>query len=106
LIGDHFHTDRSGPEQVEHQLEQWLLQLGWVAEAEVRLREEGHVFFGECFVRPIDSVADLPRRVRVTMDEMKNLNWRLHDVTIAVVDRLREPKSSQTTSRSRSHDRA
>lgn len=82
------HTDSAGPEAVPHDLERWLTAQHWVREAQVRLREEGHVFFGEAYVVPHDGVTDLPRRLRKTMDQLKSLNWRLHDVTITAVDRL------------------
>lgn len=79
-------TDRSGPEPVIEQLRQLVGGLDWVAHAEVRLREVGHVFFGEVFVTPRACTADLPRRVRDAVDQAQSLNWRLHDVTMTVLD--------------------
>ena len=89
-LSDHrpMRTDRSGPEDVIDQLGRWLSELDWVETATVRLREEGHVFFGEAFVVPVEGTRDLPQRVRLVMKQMKELNWRLHDVTLSVVDRL------------------
>ena len=80
-------TDRSGPEPLSEQLREFIDGLEWVADASVRLREVGHVFFGEVFVTPRGAPADLPGKIRRAVSESKKLNWRLHDVTITVLDR-------------------
>lgn len=81
-------ADRSAFENTPEQLKLWLEQQDWVREADVRQRDEGHVFFSEAFVTVEDGVEDLPTRVRETLDRVKDLNWRLHDLTITPVDRL------------------
>lgn len=83
-------TDNSEDEPVPQQLQAWLKQQSWVREAQVRLREEGHVFFGEVFVVPTAEAHDLPQLVRVTTDKFKDVNWRLHDVGLVIVDRFSE----------------
>jgi cation diffusion facilitator family transporter len=85
-------TDRSGPEPVIDELRSRMEGLDWVEHADVRLREVGHVFFGEVFVTPRSVGADLPGRIRQALDEAHSLNWRLHDVTITVLEPL--PKDS------------
>lgn len=79
-------TDRSGPEPLIDELRSRMEGLDWVAHAEVRLREVGHVFFGEVFVTPSRVGTDLPARIRHARDEAKSMNWRLHDVTITVLE--------------------
>ncbi len=57
----------------------------------MRVREVGHVLFGEIFVRPRDGVTDLPRRTREARDAALETWWRLHDLTVTVLDRLETP---------------
>lgn len=80
-------TDRSGPEPLPDELRACIERLDWVASATVRLREFGHVFFGEVFVEPRGSPEELPVKIRRAVADAKSINWRLHDVTITVLDR-------------------
>lgn len=58
--------------------------MSWVKDAKARLREEGHVYFGEILVVPasqqglLDNIEEAHERIRA-------LDWRLHDVVIAPV---------------------
>ena len=45
-------TDGSGLEPLPEELEKRLEELDWVERTEVRLREDGHVFFGEAYIVP------------------------------------------------------
>jgi divalent metal cation (Fe/Co/Zn/Cd) transporter len=83
-------TDRSGPEPLPDELRACIERLDWVASATVRLREVGHVFFGDVFVTPRGSPEDLPAKIRRAVEDAKSINWRLHDVTITVLDRQPE----------------
>lgn len=78
-------TDRSEPDPLPSQLEQHLTGLDWVAGAEVRLREVGHVYFGEAFVAPRKDARDLPEKIARTMEDSKALDWRLHDLTVTPI---------------------
>ena len=49
--------------------------LDWVKDAEVRLREEGHVYFGEAFVVPVDD-QDLVERLQRANRHLLDLDWR------------------------------
>src|SRR5690606_7754086 len=57
--------------------------LEWVAQAEVRLREEGQVYFGEAFVIPKENITptDLPDKIDEAVKKAKALNWRIFDLT-------------------------
>jgi divalent metal cation (Fe/Co/Zn/Cd) transporter len=79
-------TDRSGPEPLADALRQCIEELDWVASAGVRLREVGHVFFGEVFVTPRGTQVDLPAKIRGAVETARAINWRLHDVTVTVLD--------------------
>jgi divalent metal cation (Fe/Co/Zn/Cd) transporter len=97
-------TDRSQLEPLPGELARYVESLDWVEKAEVRMREEGHVFFGEIFVVPRSRCAlsgeALSARVGELADEAKAFNWRVHDVTVMPIERKRteselgEPASS------------
>lgn len=80
-------TDRSGYETLPEELRGWMARLDWVKDVEVRLRENGHVFFGEVFVVP-RTAEGLPEKVSRAVHQAKQLDWRLHDITVTPVDRL------------------
>lgn len=80
-------TDRSEPDPLPAQLQRYLTGLDWVADAEVRLREVGHVYFGEAFVIPRDNTPNLPERIADAMEDAKAIDWRLHDLTITPAPR-------------------
>jgi cation diffusion facilitator family transporter len=61
--------------------------LDWVEGALVRVREEGHVFFGEVLVVPSDT-SHLVRRMEDAKHMLLDLDWRLYDVTVSVSERL------------------
>jgi cation diffusion facilitator family transporter len=74
-----------------------LRKLPWVADAQVRMREDGHVFYGEAFVVPSDE-RGLVSKVSAAVTEMKELDWRLQDLVIMPVSDLPEgpPEPSET----------
>jgi divalent metal cation (Fe/Co/Zn/Cd) transporter len=81
LAGDVLATMRSRP---------------WVAQASLRMRDQGHVFHIEAFV--------VPRRRRVTLDQtndlarrITDLDWKVQEVVIVPVDRL--PEGTDTSGR-------
>jgi hypothetical protein len=80
-------TDGSGLEPLPAQLEKRLEELDWVEAAEVRLREDGHIFFGEAYLVPRGGRAGVGQIARA-VDHAMPLNWRLYDLTITLVDRL------------------
>lgn len=60
-----------------------IAALPWVESAEVRLREEGHVFAGELFVATA-ATADLPARVAEARRVAHAVDGRVHDVVVEV----------------------
>jgi cation diffusion facilitator family transporter len=68
-----------------------LLLMDWVKDAEVRLREEGHVFVGEAFVVPVDN-EDLVGRMARANEHLLDLDWRLHELVIAAVPEIQRPE--------------
>lgn len=67
-------------------LERAIAGLPWVRDVTVRLREHGHVLFGEAYVIPCDESAPLARiqQVRALADAM---DWRLNDFTVQLIAR-------------------
>ena len=82
-------VDKDQDDPLTARLETELEKLDWVKEARVRLREEGHVYFGEAFVIPNDE-QPLTDRIADASDRMKQLDWRLHDLVIAPVPAFRQ----------------
>jgi cation diffusion facilitator family transporter len=80
-------VDNSEADPLPHQLETELRAMGWVKDAEVRLREEGHVFFGEAFVVPTDD-DDLVGRVARANQQLLEVDWRLHELVITPVPEI------------------
>ncbi|MDQ3030661.1 MAG: cation transporter [Actinomycetota bacterium] len=72
-------VDHSGPEALPHDVERRLRGYPWVAQVEVRMREEGHVFFGEAFVVPADNDG-LAAKIEQAVAEVLASDWRLHDL--------------------------
>lgn len=77
--------DRSEADPLPQRLARHLGELDWVSSVELRLREVGHVYFGEAYVVPRDVAVDLPRRIGEAMESAKALDWRLHELTITPV---------------------
>lgn len=85
-------VDRSQLEPLPGELARHLEQtLDWVEKAEVRMREEGHVFFGEVFIIPRSPASlsgdELVKNISALRKSAKAFNWRIHDLTIMPVDR-------------------
>ena len=60
-----------------------VLSLDWVESAEVRFREEGHVFAGEVFVSTLDGGLTAGR-VRAVEEVARAVDWRVHDVVVTM----------------------
>lgn len=71
------------PTRVENELK----KLPWVADARARLREEGHVYFGDATVVPRDE-RNLVENLAAARAMVQDLDWKLHDVTVMPVARL------------------
>ena len=64
-----------------------LAEFPWVEDAQVRLREEGQVYFGEAFVVPSDP-SNLTEKIEEALAELRDLDWRVHDLAIMPVREL------------------
>lgn len=85
------------PTTVDHQMadplpakvEAAVRALPWVKDVRVRLREEGHVYFGEVYVVP-STERDLLRNIERAHEDIRSMDWRLHDVVIAPTTELHD----------------
>ena len=89
-------TDRTDP--LPARIETELKKLSWVKDARVRMRDEGHVFYGEAFVVPADERNLLDNLADATRDLMA-LDWRIYDLVISPVSHLEEPQELSRSER-------
>ncbi|QFZ19376.1 cation diffusion facilitator family transporter [Saccharothrix syringae] len=64
-----------------------VLDQDWVADAWLRVREEGHVFVGELLVVPTTDEG-LPERLEQLGKWARDFDWRVHDLVVAPVTRI------------------
>ncbi len=88
------------PETVDHKsvdpivskLNKMFNDLDWIESSHVRLREEGHVYFGEAVIIPKENTRYLLDRIKDARDEAHKLNWRIFDLVIMPVKEIPEQK--------------
>ena len=78
------------PARVENELR----TQAWVKDVRARLREEGHVYFGEVFVVPSTEQGLLANVERAHRD-LHDLDWRLHDVVVTPTRSLEDEPSGE-----------
>jgi cation diffusion facilitator family transporter len=84
-------VDHSRPDPLTLWVANELRAMDWVKDAEVRLREAGHVFIGEAFVVPVDN-DDLVDRLHRANQHLLDLDWRLHELVITPVPEIHRPE--------------
>ncbi|SEU24571.1 cation diffusion facilitator family transporter [Stigmatella erecta] len=75
------------PERIRHTVE----SLDWVECAQVRVREDGHVFYADVELVPRPGTEHLVQRLTHATRDLKRLDWRLHEVLLVPVERLARP---------------
>jgi divalent metal cation (Fe/Co/Zn/Cd) transporter len=80
--------DDERPHPLNERIQDELQALPWVAEAEVRMREEGHVFGVEAFVVPAGGGEVALERLQEARERLEGLDWKLRDVVVAPVAEL------------------
>jgi divalent metal cation (Fe/Co/Zn/Cd) transporter len=83
-------VDGSKDDPLPNKLADYLKQLPWVKNAEVRVREEGHVFFGEAFVEVDQQFDYLADQVEAAIHGCIDVDWRMHDMMIVPVKSLEQ----------------
>lgn len=80
-------VDGSARDPLPSRLETEMEKLQWVRAARSRMREEGHVYYGEIFV-VTTSDGDLSKKIEDATEKMCSLDWRIHDLVITPVSEL------------------
>lgn len=81
-------TERWEADPCTHLVEEHLRGLPWIEEVRVRMREEGHVYFGEAFLVPNGAVT--PEQLDEATRQCRELHWQVHDLVLVPVTKLRE----------------
>ncbi|MDP0498587.1 MAG: cation diffusion facilitator family transporter [Verrucomicrobiota bacterium JB022] len=82
-------ADSSHPLQIDRDIRRRVLECAGVAEAEVRLREEGRCITGEIFVR-MKRPAATPEELRMIRDAAEGVNDRLYSLVVMPVSEIKE----------------
>lgn len=84
-------VDYSAADPLPARIRTELISMDWVADARVRVRDEGHVFFAEAEVVPSDD-RDLLQRLDEAQRALRDLDWRLyHMILMPVTEISAEP---------------
>jgi cation diffusion facilitator family transporter len=82
-------VDESEPDPLLETLREELRGIDWIEDSAFRLREYGHRITGEVWIVPADD-ADVPRCVDELCEHLQQLDWRLHGIAVATVERLED----------------
>ncbi len=92
-------TGNGEPEDLPERLRRQLLALDWVSDAELRLREEGHVVSGEAFIIPAYMQALTAHRGEAR-ELLEAYDWRIHEIVVTAVWSL-DPRTTEPTADTR-----
>ena len=79
--------DDEAPHPLAAEVVRYLRRLPWIAEAAVRMRDEGQVFHIEAFVRPVRRGVSLAK-LRRASEGIAALDWKVQDVVVVPVEQL------------------
>jgi cation diffusion facilitator family transporter len=88
--------DEDDADPLRERLATMLHDLDWVEDVDLRLREEGQVYFGEALVVPSDE-RDIPGKVEDALKRARDLDWRIHDLALTPVREL--PETDERTAK-------
>ncbi len=97
-------VDYSKEDPLPGRLKAFLEQQPWIREAEVRAREEGHVYFADALVVPA-TTDHLVERIAETTGAALELDWRLGDLVLMPVEELPEDDESTESRQGREAQR-
>jgi divalent metal cation (Fe/Co/Zn/Cd) transporter len=81
-------VDGSRPHPLPDQLLAAVRDTDWIADAWLRVREEGHVFVGELVVVPVPGTRRLVGRLEELGAWVRAYDWRMHDLVVAPVSTI------------------
>jgi divalent metal cation (Fe/Co/Zn/Cd) transporter len=77
--------DDAHPHPLTRRVDEVLADLPWVDDSRSRVRDQGHVFHVEAFVRPVAGAAPTIDQLEEAVDALRRLDWKLHDVVVMPV---------------------
>lgn len=80
-------VDHSSVDPLPKRVENEMRKMPWVRDVKVRLREEGHVYFGEAVVVPAQRDG-LIENIEEAQEQLRSLDWKLHEIVIMPVAEL------------------
>ncbi|WP_084499746.1 cation diffusion facilitator family transporter [Brevibacterium album] len=80
--------DGEDPDPLVHRTDEALQAADWVAEAECRIRDQGHVLHVEAFVVPTGGAPPALARITELRERCIALDWRIQDFVLSVVEEL------------------
>ncbi len=86
--------DDSAVDPLPARIETELRAMPWVKDVSLRVREVGHLFYGEAFVVPARHDR-LAVQIDQAIDDLRALDWRLHDISITPVTKLEQPQDRE-----------
>jgi divalent metal cation (Fe/Co/Zn/Cd) transporter len=79
--------DDDGPHPLAAKITRLLRSLPWVADAAVRMRDQGQVFHVEAFVVPRRTRVSI-RKISQVSERIARLDWKVQDVVVVPTDQL------------------
>lgn len=89
-------TVEGKPSDLPRRVDEVVRGLDWVLDSEVRMREQGHLLVAEVFVVP-KRLEDLPDRIDEAVGRLRQLDWRIGNVSITPVTELDRSEYSDET---------
>jgi cation diffusion facilitator family transporter len=80
-------VDHDNADPLHDRLASLLQDLDWVEEVDLRLREEGQVYFGEALVVPNDET-NITEKIEDALERARGLDWRIYDLALTPVRAL------------------
>jgi divalent metal cation (Fe/Co/Zn/Cd) transporter len=77
--------DEKGEHPVNDDILRAVAETDWIDEAAVRMRDTGHVFNVEVLAIPREHDGDLLGGVEELTDRIRDVDWKVQDVVVAVV---------------------
>lgn len=94
-------VDLKKPDPAPERLADALRKLPWVRDVDLRMRENGHVFFGEVFIVPVDQRNPISR-TKEAIEVGQGLDWRICAISVELTDSLQRDVGPDGSPRHRS----
>jgi divalent metal cation (Fe/Co/Zn/Cd) transporter len=79
--------DEDDADPLRDRLAAMLQDLDWVEDVDLRLREEGQVYFGDALVVPSDET-NITEKIEAALKQARDLDWRIYDLALVPVREL------------------